>query len=352
MDPRFRRALLGPLFLSLIPLLAGCPAGGGGSGRQVNIPTGLVATFSGATPTSGSVSMQPGPSTGTGVFQIQIAATDVNDLFSADLRIGYDPAVAIFRTFSSSDSLLNGSGVMTDFDATAAVAGTVTVRAARITALERRFDATAPASGSISLQPGAITGTLYEVLVTVTDVNNFFGAAFRLTFDPLIATFVSSDSSASLLNGAGIMTTFDASLLQAGELAVSAFRQQDMAQSVPGVNVSGSQTLIALTFRAIGTTNGSAFSLTTPREACSPLPGPCDPLSVSWQGGTFVNIAGTPGVDVSGTQELILLTFEAIDTATDSPFTFSGAQTICDSTLQPSCNPVSVNFLGGTLTTQ
>ena len=56
-----------------------------------------------------------------------------------------------------------------------------------------------PAAGSITLLAGSTNGASVDVRVTVTEVSNFFGAAFRIAYDPTALLFNGMDSSNSFL---------------------------------------------------------------------------------------------------------------------------------------------------------
>ena len=331
--------------ISLLALAPACRGGGGGSGT-ITVPTGLVAQFVGGAATPGSVSLQPGTATGNSLFQVRVSATDLSDLFSANFQLTYDPAVVAFVDFDSSGSVLNGSGIATMFSASESSPGVLDVEASRVSTLERRFDAAAPAAGTVSIQPGSIVGNVFELRITVTDVSGFFGGSAHVQYDPAVLSFLNFDSSTSFLNGAGLGTNFNAFESAPGDVAVVATRLQ--TGGVAGVDVVGSSTLISLTFRGVGPSPGSAVNLGLPREACGPAGPGCQALAVNWVGGTVVNISSTPGVDINGSQELILLNFNATSATTGSGFAFAGSQ-FCDSTLQPGCNPISVTLAGGTL---
>jgi cysteine-rich repeat protein len=308
----------------------------------------LQATFTGMGTTPDSMSMQPGPALDQD-FQVAIAVTDVTDFFSSQFRVTFDEGFASFVGFDASTSFLSEAGVMTSFDVSQAGMGELTVTAERIyepPTLSFAGGATLP--GSISLTGGTITDPTFEVLVDVTEVLDFFGAAFRVSFDPSTASFVGFDASGSFLEDAGVTTDYTVSDLGGGQIAIAATRLQNAQGDVPGVDVTGTQTLIALTFQATGPTDANVFTLDAPREVCPPEPGCLNPISVSWFGGTMSNTEGTPGVDVTGTRDLILLDFEATAETTGTPYDFVPVE-VCDSSQQPACNPIALSYLGGTL---
>ena len=144
----------------------------------------------------------------------------------------------------------------------------------------------APAN-SASMQKGTVSGDMFQIEIRVTDVNDFFGTAFHVLFGSSTARFVSMSSSGSFLSGAGITTDIRTAVVQAGDLEVVATRVQDQAGSVQGVDVSGSQLLLTLTFQATANTGGNTFSFES-QEACTPTAPPCTPpISLTWHGGTL-----------------------------------------------------------------
>ena len=89
-------------------------------------------------------------------------------------------------------------------------------------------DTPTPANGSVTLLQGTTSGASVNVRVTVTQVANFFGAGFRITYDPTALLFNGMDHSTSLLN-AGITDTsqlyFSAdSANHPGEIVITATR--------------------------------------------------------------------------------------------------------------------------------
>src|SRR5262245_51201628 len=60
-------------------------------------------------------------------------------------------------------------------------------------------DTPTPADGSITLLQGTTSGASVNVRVTVTQVANFFGAGFRIDYDPTALSFGGMDSSSSFL---------------------------------------------------------------------------------------------------------------------------------------------------------
>ena len=57
------------------------------------------------------------------------------------------------------------------------------------------------------------------------------------------------------------------------------------------------------------------------------------------------------GVNVTGTQDLVILNFMATEATSANPFDFDVANSeVCDASIQPLCNPISVSgWQGGSL---
>jgi hypothetical protein len=140
----------------------------------------------------------------------------------------------------------------------------------------------APGANSISLAAGAASGDTFQVTVVVSDIVEFFGTAFRITFDSSTAEFLSFDGSGSFLYDATIfpgspVVDIRASVdpADAGTVLVVATIQNSFSY-VPGANAmgSGDQVLLELTFRATDPTGGNAFtfdsSLTREVTTCPP----------------------------------------------------------------------------------
>jgi len=150
-----------------------------------------------------------------------------------------------------------------------------------------------PGPATVSMQPGDQTNDVFEVKIMVTEVNDFFGAAFRVRYPTGSVSFVSADTSQSFLLDPPA-TTLDVFFKvdpgsSPGEVIVAATRLQNSSGTMPGVNVAGSRELLSLTFRAtrpIGAP-GLALSFTDPKEvrdSSEPPPGALIP--VTWSGGT------------------------------------------------------------------
>lgn len=148
-----------------------------------------------------------------------------------------------------------------------------------------------PGANTINMA-GSSSGQNFSVVVQVTGVSDFFGAAFHVTFNPASAQFVGFSSNGSVLSG--VATDFDAVLSPGNAGEVIAYATiQDVNQS-PGIDVGGTATLMTLNFRATNTTSGNPFAFGTAAnrqvQICPTQGGACNVLAeppLSWVGGTL-----------------------------------------------------------------
>lgn len=147
-----------------------------------------------------------------------------------------------------------------------------------------------PAPNSVSLQSAAASGDTVTIRVTVTDVTDFFGTGFRVTYNPTTVVFVSMSSTGSFLRDGGIGAAnlnFTADASSPGILLISATRLQNATGTIDGVDVAASRELVTLTFRATANTGGNPFALPEPREVCDSDQPVCTEIPVAWVGGTL-----------------------------------------------------------------
>jgi uncharacterized repeat protein (TIGR01451 family) len=148
-----------------------------------------------------------------------------------------------------------------------------------------------PGASTLSLAPGTVSGTSFDVRVHVTGIQDFFGAAFRLTFDPTVADFTSFLSTGSVIVGGGATTRFDVFEVSSGVLDVLATRE---GSGVAGVDVNATSLLVTLRFTALDETAGAEpFTITLPRQiqVCPQAGQKCSTLAdgaVTWSGGSLV----------------------------------------------------------------
>ncbi len=164
-----------------------------------------------------------------------------------------------------------------------------------------------PGVNSMSMQPGTATNDTFQIVVNVTDIVDFFGAAFRVVFDSTTAEFLSFDDSTSFLHNhpdspvVDIRAEIDPA--DPDSVLVVATLQQTFLY-IPGFTFTapdpdGDQVLLILTFRATSPTAGNPFTFgtATTREVstCEPPPmiGPTPACimvadgNLTWNGGTM-----------------------------------------------------------------
>jgi len=146
-----------------------------------------------------------------------------------------------------------------------------------------------PGANTLSMAAGNSSGDTFWVDIEVTGITDFFGAGFRVNFDPATAQFTGNvDTSGSLIEGQGATTDFDAVDGAAGEVLVNATLQGQ----VQGVTPAGTDLLISLEFQATADTGANAFSYGMPRlvSTCPVPPAACTDLpdaGLTWSGGTM-----------------------------------------------------------------
>jgi hypothetical protein len=154
-------------------------------------------------------------------------------------------------------------------------------------------DTATPAAGSITLLPGTTSGASVNVRVTVTEVSNFFGAGFRISYDPTALLFNGMDSSSSFLSAdvtdPNQLFFFADSTNSPGEVVITATR---LYPAVP-VPAAPTSDLVILNFVArLAIAPGAEvgrldFGDPTQNQVCDgtvAAPG-CGAITVSWSGG-------------------------------------------------------------------
>jgi hypothetical protein len=136
------------------------------------------------------------------------------------------------------------------------------------------------------------SGANFTVRVNVTGINDFFGAAFDLTYNPSDVNFVSAATANSVLitQGGGVQTQFNVDESTPGVVSVSATRVGQVA----GIDIAGTSELISLNFKATDTTGNNPFTFGTAAErlveTCPAPPAACSDVpdgSLTWSGGTM-----------------------------------------------------------------
>ena len=101
-----------------------------------------------------------------------------------------------------------------------------------------------PGADTLSLDEGSTAAELVTLEVQITETDGVYGAAFDLTYNAGVATFVNW-APGSVLEQGGQGPAYQVSATNPGRLVVGASRQGD----VSGVDVNGTVTLIHLVFR-------------------------------------------------------------------------------------------------------
>ena len=149
-----------------------------------------------------------------------------------------------------------------------------------------------PGAMTISMGAGSASGTNFTFPVQVTGVDDFFGAAFRVNFDPATASFSGFSAAGSVIDDGGAVVLISATLGNAGEVLVFATRQQGSGGAyVPGVDINTTSTLITLNFRALSATSANNFTFSNREvQTCNDGLQTCDPIpdgNLTWSGGTM-----------------------------------------------------------------
>ena len=149
-----------------------------------------------------------------------------------------------------------------------------------------------PTALEMTMQPGTVSGTTFNVRITATDVNDFFGAAFTVSI-PNGVVFVAMDSTQSFLRDAPIPSpslTFLADASTPNKIRVVATRLDATTNS--GVNVVGTRDLVTLTLRATTILSASPidFVSTDALEVRNSVQPPPEGglIAVTWTGGAVV----------------------------------------------------------------
>jgi hypothetical protein len=139
-----------------------------------------------------------------------------------------------------------------------------------------------PGSDTVTAGEGEIGGNLVTVDINVTDTIGMYGAAFDLNYDPSGANYVDF-TEGNLFEQGGHTPFYLVEEPQNGQLVVVVTR----VGNVPGVNASGTQTAISLTFEVIQEGNSIvSFDLAASQlldDQAQPLPIP----NINWFGGSL-----------------------------------------------------------------
>jgi len=147
-------------------------------------------------------------------------------------------------------------------------------------------DNPAPAANTLSMQAGASSGTNFDVQIRATSIDDLFGVAFHVTFNPAVVSFLGSTTAGGILGNPP--PQFDVATVAAGEIAVAASLQG----AVAGVN-NATGVILTLQFQGTGATTNSPITFTPVGsrfiEVCPTAGGACNQVqgSVTWSAGTL-----------------------------------------------------------------
>ena len=155
---------------------------------------------------------------------------------------------------------------------------------------------TGPGALTISMASDTSADENFEIEIFVTDIAEFYGAGFHVTFDSSTATFTGFSSTGSFIIEDGVTTDISAQTdeFDPGDLLVSATRVFQVA----GVDATGSQLLLTLMFEAtqdITNPSGNVFTFdiaaTREVKTCPAPPAACTTVldgDLTWSGGTLM----------------------------------------------------------------
>jgi hypothetical protein len=118
--------------------------------------------------------------------------------------------------------------------------------------LTARFtaDDPTPPAASVSMQAGSASATDFAIRIAVTDTNDVYGAAFDITYPPTLISYQSFDSAGSLLRDGGVTNASLNFTVDAVSTPGRVIVAATRLGALPGVNVTGTRDLIVLRFRA------------------------------------------------------------------------------------------------------
>jgi len=137
-------------------------------------------------------------------------------------------------------------------------------------------------NGSVIAQKGAgSTCDVVAVDLIVTGVNSLFGMEVILTYDPAVVDFDRTTTVGSVLTQGGVVVPVLESKVT-GQVLIAATRQ-----AANGVNVTGSELLLRVLFKRVGSGGMSALSYSG-NQLFDDQPPPQSIPGISWSSGQFV----------------------------------------------------------------
>jgi hypothetical protein len=158
-------------------------------------------------------------------------------------------------------------------------------------------DAIPPGTMAIGMGQPTVIGESFQVPIVVRGIDNFFGAAFHVNFDPDTARFLEYVDEAGedyFIEEIGVTVLINAVSGGNGAVFVTATRQHGLdLEYVSGATPAApDNVLIVLNFRATGATAANAFTFSDQEvRACDDGTETCpivNPIDLTWSGGTMV----------------------------------------------------------------
>lgn len=145
-------------------------------------------------------------------------------------------------------------------------------------------DTPSPGANTVSMQAGAASATDFNVRIAVTDTNDVYGAAFDVTYDAARISYQSYDASGSFLRDGGIPSGSLSFIVDAVSTPGRLIVSATRLNVQPGVDVTGTRDLIVLRFRARTSFAATpiAFDAAQPRVLDDNLG---QPIAVTWSSG-------------------------------------------------------------------
>jgi hypothetical protein len=154
-------------------------------------------------------------------------------------------------------------------------------------------DTAVPAAGTIALLSGSSSGASVNVRVTVTGVSGFFGATFRVKYDPAALLYNGMTSTDSFLSSGGVasgnLLFLEDHASVPGEISITATRIDPTV--APPVDVTTTADLVVLNFTArlaiVAATAEGRLDFDDPKQVCNGtvVPPGCGTIAVTWTGG-------------------------------------------------------------------
>ena len=146
-------------------------------------------------------------------------------------------------------------------------------------------DTPSPGANTIAMLPGSVSATDFNVRITLTGTNDVYGAAFDITYPSALVSYQSFDSSGSFLRDGGVGNSglfFNVDAVTEPGRLIVAATRLG---ALPGVDVSGTRDLLILSFRARTSFASTpiSFDAGQPRVVRDNLD---QPIAVTWSSGT------------------------------------------------------------------